>query len=154
MKVQSYFREGGDFIPVEHFTGTINDPDYIEGAIELVVGRRKLLSIEMWDYVDQLWAYILDGLLELNQKGRFTTYFPDQPIKLEFVTDGEDSVIVKVKVNEERIAVVSRNEFYREIVQAARTFFEALTRVLSAKQDEFLVAFSKIQALERLTISS
>ena len=63
--------------------GADQNPQYLEGALELTVNGVPLLTSAMWDYIDELWAYIINALEGLTSKEKAHTYFPDQAIKLE-----------------------------------------------------------------------
>jgi hypothetical protein len=62
---------------------------YVSGYIDFVFENHIILSWKQWDLIDQLWAYIINGIREavLNKEASF--YFPDQPllVKLQIVRD-------------------------------------------------------------------
>ena len=94
--VTTYLRApDGTFQPVETSTSAPADPDYVEGAIELTIDATTIIGTEEWDYVDQLWAYIANMLLNLKTDDVASTYFPDQPIKLTFERTAEQTLPVE-----------------------------------------------------------
>jgi len=80
--VKSFLKAGEDLVPVEEFSGPIADEYYIEGAIELSVDNRPILTRAMVDYVDQLWAYLTTGLDDVVAGREFSTYYPDMPLQI------------------------------------------------------------------------
>lgn len=79
----------------------------------------------MWDCVDQLWAYLTEGLVCVSRGEGFKTYFPDQPIEIKLDVHGS-SVAFSVTVNETVKVVVDRFEFVSEMKRFAIEFFEDL----------------------------
>src|SRR5688500_17838192 len=63
--IKSLLKVADDLVPVEEFVGPIVDQNYIEGGIELSVENVRMLAREQVDYVDQLWAYLVEGLEEV-----------------------------------------------------------------------------------------
>lgn len=82
MKVDSFIKCGEAFIHVTEFNGLLKDADYIEGAMLLTINHVEMINLSLWDYIDQLWIYILNGLIELNSGCDVVFYFPDQPVKV------------------------------------------------------------------------
>lgn len=82
--IQTYFRIKDDFVPIEKFSGSFPDKDYIEGAIVCSVSGKELFQLKHYDLIDQLWAYIVDGLSTLQNGKEYDVFFPDQPIRLRF----------------------------------------------------------------------
>ncbi|MGY6241222.1 hypothetical protein [Burkholderia ambifaria] len=122
---KTYLKFKNKFVDFHTFDGKIKDPNYIEGAIELSVDGVVLLDRSMWDCVDQLWAYLTEGLVCVSRGEGFKTYFPDQPIEIKFDVRG-GSVVVSVTVHETVKVVVDRFEFVSEMKRFAIEFFECL----------------------------
>jgi len=80
VEIDTYFRINNEFVLIEEFSNQFSDIDYIEGAIILKINSVTILSLETWDYIDQLWAYIINGLETIMLKENYFTYFPDQAI--------------------------------------------------------------------------
>ncbi|WP_175822004.1 hypothetical protein [Burkholderia sp. BCC0419] len=125
IEVITYLKSEGGFVDFHSFDGKIQDPDYIEGAIELSVDGVVLLDKSMWDCVNQLWAYLAEGLVCVSRGEGFKTYFPDQPIEIKFAVHGA-SVVFSVTVRETLKVVVDRFEFVSEMKRFAIEFFEDL----------------------------
>ncbi|NTX19954.1 hypothetical protein [Burkholderia cepacia] len=122
---KTYLKIKNKFVDFHAFDGEIQDPNYIEGAIELSVGGVVLLDKSMWDCVDQLWAYLTEGLVCVSRGKEFKTYFPDQPIEIKFDIRG-GGVVFSVTVHEIIKVVVDRFEFVSEMKRFAIEFFEDL----------------------------
>lgn len=82
MKVDSFIKCSAGFINVNAFNGVLKDADYIEGAMELTINHVEMINLALWDYIDQLWIYILNGLIDLHSGRDVLFYFPDQPVKV------------------------------------------------------------------------
>lgn len=82
MKVDSFIKCGDKFVNVVEFNEVLKDADYIEGAMVLTINYVEIIDTSMWDYIDQLWIYFLNGLIEFNSGNDVVFYFPDQPIKV------------------------------------------------------------------------
>jgi hypothetical protein len=124
VKIRTLLRaQSGSFSPVE-IADRPEDPDYIEGAIELTVDGIEILTIREWDYVDQLWGYIVKLTHDLAAGvGEVQTTFPDQPILLSFVNrSGRLQISCKYdSVN--RSAVADLDDAIRALREAATDFF-------------------------------
>jgi hypothetical protein len=146
--VATYLRTPNEtFEPVETSTASPADPDYIEGAIELVVDGTTVIGTEEWDYVDQLWAYVADMVEDLRAgEDLAETYFPDQPIRLAFErTDGE--VLITAELDEEvRHALVPEQELITALDAAARRFFEKMTHLAGANATSYKEILASIGA--------
>lgn len=130
IEVVSYLRDSaGHFSQVEAVANRPNDPRHIEGAIALTINSVEILDTSVWDYVDQLWAYISDMIIALRERGEAITYFPDQPIRLSFRKHGLDQVLVTLELDASTRRVASINE--SELISALRACGLAFFRTMS-----------------------
>ena len=61
--IKTYIKDDNDnFILVQNFNQTVKDSTYMNGAIELTINNVNLITINMWDYIVTLWAYLIQGL--------------------------------------------------------------------------------------------
>jgi hypothetical protein len=60
IKIESLIKFGKDFIRIQDYHEPIDNVSFLEGAIYLSIDNIVLLDEQLWDYVVQLWAYILD----------------------------------------------------------------------------------------------
>ncbi|ACX86902.1 hypothetical protein [Pectobacterium parmentieri] len=95
MNVDSFISVGDGFVSVSEFKGKIKCSGYIDGAMSLTINYVEIINISMWDYIDQLWIYILNALFDLANGHDVEFYFPDQPIKVT-MTNVKDNVFLKV----------------------------------------------------------
>jgi hypothetical protein len=113
-------------VAMEDFAGPIRDQDYIEGAIELWVGSTCLLSREQVDLVDQLWCYLVDGLVDVVAGRSFSTFYPDMPVEVTLQPRGR-GVTMKVNAGKRVAEATMRLDDLRgAMVPAGRLFFEKL----------------------------
>jgi hypothetical protein len=133
IKIRSYLRQPDSlFAPIEDVTETPSDPRHVEGAIQLSIDEVPILDNELWDDVDQLWAYIGNMVEELVRSGHASTLFPDQPIELTFRRTGNGRVLVSTHVDDDDVRAASVDE--RELLSALResgsAFFQKMTTLL------------------------
>lgn len=126
-RTESLLKIDDEFVLVEEYDGPIPDADYIEGAIRFRFGNEEILSLKHWDLVDQLWAYLLEGLYKLDSGTEYDVCFPDQPLALKLreingetveMTIGEDSTNVPKSI------------LFRELTEAAIVFFERMSTLV------------------------
>ncbi len=133
IEIASFLKSSeGAFVPPDQWEGGVEDPDYVEGAVALTIDGIPLLDTELWDYVDQLWAYILTMLTDLRTEWRVRTYFPDQPIELVLQRTSPGRLYVSARVDDSdvRNAHVDEAEFTGALVEAAEAFFTGMERIL------------------------
>lgn len=134
--IESFFKVSDIFVNANEFNGPITDPNYIAGAIRISVNEKTFLSLDMWDYIDQLWAYISDGVECISKGNEFSTYFPDQPIKLSFVPVNANLVRMQIECNGKPSSViVEKSMFINSFVEAGIEFFFVLKKALPSASD-------------------
>lgn len=138
VSIASYLKQDGALVPLAEFRGPIEDEDYIEGAIELSINGKPLLTTAQVDYVDQLWAYLIQGIVGAVRDGQlFSTFFPDCPIEITMRSEpARQQITVGVDLRQKR-GVISATaplaEFKRVFAAEARRFFETLMPLVSAR---------------------
>jgi len=152
LTIISLMKVDGTLVPIEEFEGPVADPDYIEGAIELTINHKPILRREMVDYVDQLWAYLVDGLGEVVAGRECATGYPDMPIDIVLRPQGK---LVNVAVSSESHkwdadADASVTELVSSLVPAGTLFFERLRRLVPSHRASYERC---IAALARLAVS-
>ena len=130
LEVISYIKNGEEFTRIEDFEGLIDDPDYIEGAIEIITQDNILLSLNDWDYVDQMWCYLVDGLNAVKAWQEFSTCFPDHPTEITFIPNKESRTVeFGVRAYEYVYSRLDYDEFMVVMIDAALNFFKNLNRI-------------------------
>lgn len=124
--VQTYFRIDDDFVPIDKFSGELPDKDYVEGAIVCRIKGREIFKMNHWDLVDQLWAYIVAGLRQLEDGQDFDAFFPDQPLRLRFEAVSPRSV--RVTIGDES-ANVNATTFRSTMKRGALEFFSKMKEI-------------------------
>lgn len=143
IRVESYLLVGGDFHLVESYRGCVSDPQYVEGAIQLEINGVMILTLELFDYVDQLWAYIAQGLEALTTQDSWKTYFPDQPVELSFRTDDWRHIKIEVFIPKGQAvssspdrrfqATAPYKEFIQIMCEAGLNFFNRMKEIVPSK---------------------
>lgn len=147
IEIASYLRTAdGQFVQVDQAVRAPVDPQYVEGAIELSIDGVPILDKAMWDYVDQLWAYIADMVNTLNQSGEASTFFPDQPIKLAFQKQGKSRVLVTLRINDTtRTASIDNAELVGALREHGSTFFLKLSQLLPGNSSGYADALQRLK---------
>lgn len=125
--VNTYIKTKCGFFEIHDFTEDIEDYNYIEGALELTINGINLLDKSMWDYIDQLWSYIADGVICISNDEAFEIYYPDQPIKISFIPE-KGYVFVSVVCHSEKSIRVDKKEFICVMSKSAIDFFDYLSK--------------------------
>jgi hypothetical protein len=148
IEVVSYLRgPGGKFTQVDAVTSSPPDPRHVEGAVELTVDGVPIIDTVMWDYVDQLWAYISDMVLSLQEQEQASTYFPDQPIKLSFRKLGKGRVLVTLQIDgATRTASADEGELIVSLREQGSAFFDKMTELLPGNRDGYADALERLNS--------
>lgn len=99
---------------------------YINGAIELIYINQVLLDINLWDLVNQLWAYILNVIEQVVKLGEGETFFPDQPIKIQIKSISKDLVLYRLQANEKVEMLLPKKAFFEVLLDGAEMFFKTM----------------------------
>lgn len=132
--VKTYVKIGDEFIDFFKFNGPVGDPDYIDGALELSINGVSLIDKSMYDYIDDLWSYLAEGLSKVYRGQPFKTYFPDQPIEINLIPKGND-ILISVECNEEVKVYVNKEDFLMVMAEHARKFFEHLKEIVPSADE-------------------
>ena len=143
--IRSLIKTGNRFVPIEDVDGPVADVDYLEGAIVWKIGSVELLSESEWDLVDQLWAYIIDGTIQLLEKGRFETYFPDQPLRLAFMRQGDNEVEVVIG---DRKRTVDREALIKSFADGGKRFFARMQDLVPKRNATWKRYLDRISSLD------
>lgn len=102
----------------------------------------------MFDLVDQLWAYIINGIVEIeNGSTEYHTYFPDQPLPMYFKLDKKTNFITITTEPrlEKREVSIDYNEFVKSIVYHAKEFFKELFRINNDENKYYIDQLEKLE---------
>ncbi|MCG8669074.1 MAG: hypothetical protein MI867_06640 [Pseudomonadales bacterium] len=155
--VKSYLRIDDNFIEVTEFQGALPSSffdegvPYIEGAIELSINGQLIMDKTMWDYVDQLWGYILIGLAKVSLGKSFDSYFPDQALKFEFTVLNKKMVKVSCFLDEGTLSqVVDIESLVSGLSNGAEQFFCFLKAHAGVEDELRIITALKDRDLEVL----
>ncbi|UVM67992.1 hypothetical protein LOY34_05510 [Pseudomonas sp. B21-009] len=87
----------------------------------------------MFDYVDDLWSYLSEGLLKVSEGQSFSCFFPDQPIEVK-LTHANGRLQVSVNCHREVSVAADKDEFVRVMSEQARKFFIHLQNIQPGAQ--------------------
>lgn len=117
----------GSFEPIDTVRHRPADPQHIEGAMELTIDGTPIITLEEWDLIDQLWAYIGEMLNDLRIKGEAETYFPDCAIKFVFRRVAPELVLVSLEyAGVGRSIQVNEVDFVEAFRSAGAHFFDVM----------------------------
>ncbi|MEL7539236.1 MAG: hypothetical protein AAFM91_19500 [Pseudomonadota bacterium] len=148
--LESFIKVDGDLVPMaaSGIPVPVPDPDYIEGALHFVADGVEVLPKYLHDYVDQLWAYLVDAADVVSHGDAFKTYMPGQAITLLFVPVEFAKLRIERREYKDVAVTVSRREFVSEIVRKGTEFFEDLAELvpeLSAECQDQLLKIGRIR---------
>lgn len=130
IQIQTFIMHDDIFIPITDFQGMIKDRNYVPGSIELQVDGKVIMARNVWDYISDLWPYLLHGIEALLDGQReWETYYPDQPISLAFKVIANNRVAITIDCPENESAVCGKNELVDSMLSAADVFFSNLLRI-------------------------
>jgi hypothetical protein len=105
------------------------DARYLEGAIVINVDGKQLFDFTQYDYVDQLWIYLIDTAMDSISKPQVSCFFPDQPIKFGFLSFYGDDIFF---VNDTKAKIIKR-EFVNILFDESILFFTELDRIFQGR---------------------
>ncbi|MFJ4390020.1 hypothetical protein [Pseudomonas soli] len=126
--VETYVKVADGFVDFFEFQSEVRRLDQIEGALVLSINGERLIDKSMFDYVDDLWSYLSEGLLQISEGKSFRCYFPDQPIEVN-LTPSNGRLQVSVTCHSEVSVAVDKDEFVRVMSEHARKFFTWLQAI-------------------------
>ena len=131
IEIKSFLKTKNSFINILEFKEKIEDEFYINGAITISINGNEFMTFELWDLVDQLWAYIAEGIASISRNKEFETYFPDQPIKLSFIPLNKYAVKLTLDRSGTTIeSIVNKQLFIKSASEAGMLFFSSLKQLL------------------------
>ncbi|CDL85124.1 hypothetical protein [Xenorhabdus szentirmaii] len=80
----------------------------------------------MYDYIDDLWCLISEGLLLIHQGKEFKCYFLDQPIEIKFIPSKGGRVTISINCHVEFQTSVDKKEFLISMSEYAEKFSEKI----------------------------
>jgi len=145
--IQSLLQVGDELVPLEELKSPVLDEEYIEGAIELSVDHKPILTRELADLVDQLWSYLLEGLEEVLAGRELTTSYPDMPVEIVLRPEGKQ---VTIRVDRKKgiaEATLPIDDLRKAMVPAARQFFQHLRPFVNRRQGTYDRNLARLAAL-------
>lgn len=138
--VRSFLRTKGRkgvLVPIDEWSSPLRGRHYIEGALELTIGGKPVVTQDMWDDLDFLWPMVIKGLEELTNQGSASVWFPDQPLELAFDRVQRDTLRVAAqplrtdrasdrKPSWRNAAGVEERNFYAHMIHAGEHFFRRM----------------------------
>jgi hypothetical protein len=150
IEVKSYIgsiniESGKKFTLVGDYDGAIDDPRHIDGAIELIIDGKYLISQEQWDLVDLLWLYIVDGMESVIDGTDYSSSFPDSSVELSLKkTEFPD----KIEMTVDGQSIVSdRQELINTLLNGAESCLTDLSRLMNDRSF-YRSSIEKIQKLK------
>lgn len=136
IEVESLLRLGDVLVPigeVRRYEGHLN---YIEGVLLIRVDGVDLIDRRQWDYIDQLWSYLLEGFrVVTEERSIFRCKFPDEPVPVTMQFLKPNRILLRIG---ERSAVAQLTEFGEAFIAAAEHFCSELARLAGESEVEHL----------------
>ncbi|EMA3642296.1 hypothetical protein [Providencia stuartii] len=137
IEISTFLKVGNDFLNIYDFEGELDDDFYVEGALELSINNITLIDKSMWDCIDQLWCYFVEGLMLISKNEEFRTNFPDQPIEVTF-TPVKKHVLISVKANVQKKVFIERDIFIAYMASHAKKFLSKLITIGNANVNAYM----------------
>ena len=133
-RIETKLKRGDEFVSIEEWCGPISDPHYIEGAVVMSYEGKTLMGENLWDDVNYMWPYLINGLSEILEGKDWHTWFPDQPITFSVEHISPDWLLLHVYAEDEEYVKkkVPKFEYLSEMVRAGRDFLSRLYRICPA----------------------
>jgi hypothetical protein len=151
IEVKSYIgsiniQRGENFTLVGEYDGEIEDPRHIDGAIELIIDDKYLISQEQWDLVDLLWLYIVDGIESIIDGTDYSSSFPDLSVEFSLKkTEFTDKIEMTV---DRQSTICDRQELINTLLNGAESCLTELSRIM----DDLDFYRSSIEKIKKLKI--
>lgn len=134
IEIKSYIgsvniQSGKNFILVNNYNGIVKDPRHIDGAIELMVNGKAIISQEQWDLIDQLWIYIINGIESAINGKESIASFPDSPVKLSFKQSISSPDTIEMTVGEQSITH-NTQELVNALLNGAEDCLKEIGRII------------------------
>ncbi|GLU47147.1 hypothetical protein [Nocardiopsis ansamitocini] len=116
-RLSTYLRtRHGEFVdifsPEAHGEGRA----YPEGAIELVLSGKAVLTTDLWDDIEFLWWYLVDMVAQFFAHGSGRMDFPDQPLTATLTRRRGDWLLFEVTAWRGREVITSSSVREKELV--------------------------------------
>ena len=126
-EIQSYIKVNDEFIAIEDIKGNSvykkMDKRSIEGAITIKYYTQIILDLTYWDYIEELWLYIIAMLEEYKINEYAKMLLPDQPVSLEIVKDRNEMSILRIShKNQKQSFYLPEKEFIKSLALAFNDF--------------------------------
>jgi len=132
-----------EFVSIHDYSGPIENQEYIEGAIFCVLDGQVVFSYEQYDYIDQLWCYIILGLTDALSGTTYDGFFPDQPLRLLFEPKGD---FIRLGVGRKLFTFPAKRVIYL-LASEGKRVFAAFTRLVPSEKDHWRFFKSKSEDL-------
>lgn len=149
IEINTFIKIGHDqFMNFSAYHYDIKDVNNIEGSIHLNINRVILLKYNMCDYIDKLWANLVEGLEQIKNNNEFKTHFESQPIEIKLKPIGND-VLVSVNSNLKVEVLINKKYFIKAMSEHALYFFNKLSGFNKIQENRYQ---SEIEQLERICL--
>ncbi|MEM7456764.1 MAG: hypothetical protein AAF456_20640 [Planctomycetota bacterium] len=139
--IRTYFDTGSEFVEALEFEGPLKNTFYVSGYISLDIDGVNLSNALHADYVDQLWSYLVTGMMSISNGEDFKCYFPDQPIPIRFERQGRGRVKMTI---DEKSVTVNQNELFTALGIEAKAFFEKMATLDPQHRQDWLDLSKKV----------
>lgn len=124
---------------------------YLEGALVLMINGQPIISELEWDVLDELWDDIVNGIAKLDngEESEWTTYFPEQSIKLSMIRKGQDCEVVLKSSHGERRALCTYAALRSALLTEGERFFRTVAPLVDEDTDFYFEMAERASAMLR-----
>jgi len=126
------------------------DEAYLEGALIIKYNERTILDFTYYDLIDDLLAYFLNMLDELQTKDVSHCSFPDMPTEIKIKRINKNMFNISFEGGEKVAFKVPEYEFVRALLDEAHHFFTVAQPVLHFPKSHYLYQLNQIKNLRKI----
>jgi hypothetical protein len=134
--VETFIRMPEGFVRASEVRVYEGDPDYVGGALSVMIDDVELFGIEASDHVNWLWAFVIQALEKCRIEGSGKRAFPNRPLTFAADTVRGSKVLLTVKGSSvtgapeiDRFVEAPMRETQRALATAGLQFFDNLVRL-------------------------
>lgn len=117
----------------------------LDGGLSIKKYNKEILGVRYWDYLPELWAYILNVIEEYLEEGIGKCYFPDQPVRIQ-LKQLKNKKIQFLFDNDDHVLEFEQKMLLGIFLNRAEVFFNVLVKELDLTRYSYQI--EKIQKLK------
>jgi hypothetical protein len=121
--MSTFIKQNDKMLPYREVTGRAVNPMKVNGVLLLTIDGTPIFTKEMHDFVDQLWAFLIQSVDQLNTKRESDFYFPDQGIHVVLTRLSQRNLLRIHVVELKEVSALVDFDLFRDAVKVEGTGF-------------------------------